>query len=146
MLKKEVFGVQLDEFYNKMITIFETYIFEIFGAEMKKVKFECKFENRGFFRLEYMYRPNNYRIIIENEYRTYDIDIVDEEDASNSLYRICKFKNSLAKEDIENGIQLLKETLEKNNFNMYFEEDGELYKKNALGVQKVKDIRELLNG
>ena len=125
MLKKEVFGVQLDEFYNKMITIFE---------------------NRGFFRLEYMYRPNNYRIIIENEYRTYDIDIVDEEDASNSLYRICKFKNSLAKEDIENAIQLLKETLEKNNFNMYFEEDGELYKKNALGVQKVKDIRELLNG
>ena len=83
---------------------------------------------------------------IRDRYRTYDIDIVDEEDASNSLYRICKFKNSLAKEDIENAIQLLKETLEKNNFNMYFEEDGELYKKNALGVQKVKDIRELLNG
>lgn len=100
--------MQLDDFYNEMITVFE-----VFGAEMKKVKFECKFENRGFFRLEYMYCPNNYRIIIENEYRTYDIDIVDAENASNSLYRICKFKNSLAKADIESAVRLLKETLEK---------------------------------
>ena len=137
--------MQLDDFYNEMITVFETCIFEVFGAEMKKVKFECKFENRGFFRLEYMYCPNNYRIIIENEYRTYDIDIVDAENASNSLYRICKFKNSLAKADIESAVRLLKETLEK-NFNMYFEKEGELYRKNALGIQRVKDIRELLKG
>lgn len=138
--------MQLDDFYNEMITVFETCIFEVFGVEMKKVKFECKFENRGFFRLEYMYCPNNYRIIIENEYRTYDIDIVDAENASNSLYRICKFKNSLAKADIESAVRLLKETLEKNNFNMYFEKEGELYRKNALGIQRVKDIRELLKG
>lgn len=138
--------MQLDDFYNEMITVFETCIFEVFGAEIKKVKFECEFENRGFFRLEYMYCPNNYRIIIENEYRTYDIDIVDAENASNSLYRICKFKNSLAKADIESAVRLLKETLEKNNFNMYFEKEGELYRKNALGIQRVKDIRELLKG
>jgi len=138
--------MQLDDFYNEMITVFETCIFEVFGAEMKKVKFECEFENRGFFRLEYMYCPNNYRIIIENEYRTYDIDIVDAENASNSLYRMCKFKNSLAKDDIENAVRLLKETLEKNNFNMYFEKEGELYRKNSLGIQRVKDIRELLKG
>ena len=138
--------MQLDDFYNEMITVFETCIFEVFGAEMKKVKFECKFENRGFFRLEYMYCPNNYRIIIENEYRTYDIDIVDAENASNSLYRICKFKNSLAKADIESAVRLLKETLEKNNINMYFEKEGELYRKNSLGIQRVKDIRELLKG
>lgn len=138
--------MQLDDFYNEMITVFETCIFEVFGAEMKKVKFECKFENRGFFRLEYMYCPNNYRIIIENEYRTYDIDIVDAENASNSLYRICKFKNSLAKADIESAVRLLKETLEKNNFNMYFEKEGGLYRKNSLGIQRVKDIRELLKG
>lgn len=138
--------MQLDDFYNEMITVFETCIFEVFGAEMKKVKFECKFENRGFFRLEYMYCPNNYRIIIENEYRTYDIDIVDAENASNSLYRICKFKNSLAKADIESAVRLLKETLEKNNSNMYFEKEGELYRKNSLGIQRVKDIRELLKG
>lgn len=138
--------MQLDDFYNEMITVFETCIFEIFGAEMKKVKFEYKFENRGFFRLEYMYCPNNYRIIIENEYRTYDIDIVNAENASNSLYRIGKFKNSLAKADIESAVRLLKETLEKNNFNMYFEKEGELYRKNSLGIQRVKDIRELLKG
>ena len=80
-----------------------------------------------------MYCPNNYRIIIENEYRTYDIDIVDAENASNSLYRICKFKNSLAKADIESAVRLLKETLEK-NFNMHFEKEGELYRKNSLGI------------
>ena len=31
--------MQLDDFYNEMITLFETCIFEVLGAEMEKVKF-----------------------------------------------------------------------------------------------------------
>lgn len=57
-----------------------------------------------------------------------------------------KKKGFYNKADIESAVRLLKETLEKNNFNMYFEKEGELYRKNALGIQRVKDIRELLKG
>ena len=44
--------------------------------------------------------PRNYRIVIENEIRTFDITIFDVEQASNSLSRICKFKNQLGTEYI----------------------------------------------
>lgn len=44
--------------------------------------------------------PRNYRIVIENEIRTFDITIFDVEQASNSLSRIYKFKNQLGTEYI----------------------------------------------
>ena len=83
--------------------------------------------------------------MVENEIRTFDITIFDVEQASNSLYRICKFKNQLNTECIEEAINLLKCVLSKNEFNMYFHNDGKLYKKNAEGIKRVKDIKELLN-
>ena len=63
--------------------------------------------------MEYKYFPNNYIIVIENELRTFDITILDEELASNSLYRINKFKNQLNTECIEDAIFLLKTVLQK---------------------------------
>ena len=74
-----------------------------------------------------------------------DISIFDDEQASNSLQRICKFKNHLSTECIEEAINLLKSVLLKNEFNFYFHKDGKLYKKNAEGIKRVKDIKELLN-
>ena len=92
-----------------------------------------------------MISPRNYRIVIEHEIRTFDITIFDVEQASNSLQRICKFKNHLSTECIEEAINLLKSVLLKNEFNFYFHKDGKLYKKNAEGIKRVKDIKELLN-
>ena len=83
--------------------------------------------------------------MVENEIRTFDITIFDVEQASNSLYRICKFNNQLNTECIEEAINLLKSVLSKNEFNLYFHKDGKLYKKNAEGIKRVKDMKELLN-
>lgn len=147
LLMKGGFGMQLDSsFYNKYIDMFDSCMDKIFGTDIKKTETICKFENRGFFRLEYNYYPNNYRIVIENEIRIFDITIFDAEQASNSLYRICKFKNQLNTECIEESINLLRSVLLKNEFTMYFHKDGKLYKKNAEGIKRVKDIKELLNG
>lgn len=146
LLMKGEFGMQLDSsFYNKYIDMFDSCMYKMFGTDIKKTETICKFENRGFFRLEYNYYPHNYRIVIENEIRTFDITIFDVEQASNSLYRICKFKNQLNTECIEESINLLKSVLLKNEFTMYFHKDGKLYKKNADGIKRVKDIKELLN-
>ena len=145
-LMKEVFGMQLDNnFYNGIIDMFLACMDRTFGLDVKKIKTICKFENRGYFRLEYKYFPNNYIIVIENELRTFDITILDEELASNSLYRINKFKNQLNTECIEDAIFLLKTVLQKNDFNMYFHKDGRLYKKNTEGIKRVKNVKELLN-
>ncbi len=84
--------------------------------------------------------------MIENDITLFDISIFDDEQASNSLQRICKFKNHLSTECIEEAINLLKAVLLKNEFNFYFYKDGKLYRKNAEGIKRVKDIRELLNG
>ena len=53
--------------------------------------------------------------------------------------------NLPVKESIEEAINLLKSVLSKNEFNLYFHKDGKLYKKNAEGIKRVKDIKELLN-
>ena len=100
--------MQLDSsFYNKYIEMFDSCMYKRFGTDIKKTETICKFENRGFFRLEYNYYPHNYRIVVENEIRTFDITIFDVEQTSNSLYRICKFKNQLLAECIEGAISLL---------------------------------------
>ena len=146
LLMKGEFGMQLDSsFYNIYIYMFDSYMYKMFGTDIEKIETICKFENRGFFRLEYNYYPHNYRIVVENEIRTFDITIFDVEQASNSLYRICKFNNQLNTECIEEAINLLKSVLSKNEFNLYFHKDGKLYKKNAEGIKRVKDIKELLN-
>ncbi len=133
-------------FYNGIINMLEAIIYRIFGADIKKILTICNFEHMGSFILKYNYLPNNYKIEIENEIRTYDIIIYDTEQASNSLYRISKFKNQIDRECIEDSILLLKNVLEKNDFNMYFHKNGKLYRKNAEGIKRVKQIKELFNG
>lgn len=146
LLMKEVFGMRLDSvFYNGIINMFDACMDRTFGAEIKKIETICSFEHMGSFILKYNYLPNNYKIEIENEIRTFNIRIYDTEQASNSLYRISKFKNQLDRECIEDSILLLKNVLEKNDFNMYFHKNGKLYRKNAEGIKRVKDIRELQN-
>lgn len=100
---------------------------------------------RGYFKLSYRYLPHNYKIIIENEIRTFDIEIEDEQKASNSLYRIEKYNNSLDEKNIIDSLYLLKDVLERNDFNFYLYKDNKLYRKNDEGLQRIKDLKELLN-
>lgn len=144
---KEVFGMRLDSvFYNNIITIFDSSMDRIFGTDIKKTEAVCRFENRGYFRLEYEYFPNHYKIVVENELRTFDITILDDEQAFRSLYGITEFNNGLSKEGIENAISLLKTVLEKNDFAMYFHKDGKMYRRSSEGIKRIKHIEDILNG
>ena len=142
-----IYDMRLDSaFYNNMIGVFDLYMNKIFGTDIRKTETVCKFENRGFFRLGYEYFPNHYKIEVENEFRTFDITIFDDEQASNSLFRISKFNDQLGEENIKNSILLLKAVLLRNDFNMYFRKDGKLYRKNSEGIKRIKHIEELFNG
>lgn len=133
-------------FYNNIIAEFDSCMNKIFGTDIRKTETVCKFEHRGFFRLGYEYFPNHYKIEVENEFRTFDITIFDDEQAFCSLFGISKFNNQLGGENIKNSILLLKAVLLRNDFNMYFRKDGKLYRKNSEGIKRIKHIEELFNG
>lgn len=62
------------------------------------------------------------------------------------MYRIKKYERDLCEQNIIEALKILKNVLEQNNFNWYFHVDNKLYRKNADGIKRVKDIRELLKG
>lgn len=142
------FGMLLDkQFYEKYVSEFKNSIKKIFGEDMIKELSEKKvFENRGYFRLEFFYIPDKYKIVVENEIRTFDITIEDEDGESNSLYRIEHFENVLENNNVFLSIMLLKKVIERNDFNFYFHKDGKLYRRNRNGIKRIKDLRELQNG
>ncbi len=133
-------------YYEHFSSIFEENMRVIFKDNVIKISKEHDYKRRGFFRLSYKYLPYNYKIIIENEFRAFDIIIEDEEGASNVLYRIKHFDNSLDENNINKAIQILKKVLENNNFNFYFHIGDKTYRKNSDGIKRVKDLKELLNG
>ncbi len=133
-------------YYERYIGIFEKKIKSILADNIIGISVERNFSNRGFFKLTYKYVPCNYKIVIENEFRTFDIIIYDAEGASNVLNRIEHHNGSLGEDNITKSIILLKKVLEKNDFNFYFSIDNKIYRKNGKGVKRVKDIKELLNG
>lgn len=142
-----MFGMPLDKlYYEKFINIFDEKIKLIFADNMLNISREYNFSNRGFFKLSYRYIPYNYNIVIENELRTFDIKIYDVEGASNVLNRIEHYDGSLDENSITKSILLLKKVLEENNFNFYFYVDDKLYRKDAQGVKRIKDLKELFNG
>lgn len=133
-------------YYERYIGIFEEKIKSILADNIIGISVERNFSNRGFFKLTYKYVPCNYKIVIENEFRTFDIIIYDAEGASNILNRIEHHNSSLDEDNITKSIMLLKKVLEKNDFNFYFSIDNKIYRKNGKGVKRIKDIKELLNG
>lgn len=128
-----------------MINNFENEMKEIFSEKIKLFSKSCEF-SKGYFKLVFFYFPLNYKIIVENEIRTFTISIEDNEKASNSLYRIEKFDNTLSEKNIIYSAGVLKRVLDRNDMNLYFYVDKKLYRKNSKGVQRVKDLKELLNG
>lgn len=139
--------MQLDSsFYSQAVMDFK-YAFQnvFFDTVIFKDEF-LNFEHMGNFKLVYEYIPLNYSIIVENEMRTFAITVEDDEKATNSLYRIVKFDNQLEKKNMLHSLKVLKSVLTENNFNLYLKKDNKLYRKNAQGLKRVKDIRELING
>lgn len=140
--------MQLDEkFFDKMVNCFIECMMHEFGSEISLIEKECRYTQMGYFRLLFSHQPTHYKIIIENELRTFSIQIIDGENASTFLNRISSYNKQLGEENIENAITILKEVLDKNNFDLYYQKNEKIYKKSHDGkVIRINDMRELLNG
>ena len=70
---KEEYGMRLDdEFYMEAIDMFKDSFKKIFFNEMILEKEDYNF-SKGNFKLIYHYIPTNYKILVENEIRTFTI-------------------------------------------------------------------------
>ena len=128
--------------YNSYVNDFESSMERIFGSDVKKIKTECNFEARGFFRIEYIYYPQNYKLIIEYSFPVYDVTICDGEGAKNYLFNIIEYKPCLETKNIETAILYLHEVLERNDFDLFVCKGKNLYKKSENGLVKIKKLWE----
>lgn len=133
-------------YYESNMVTFREKVKEVFADDMVEISYNTAFKARGYFKMIYKYLPLHYDIIIENEIRTFTIQIEDDQGAKNSLYRIEKFDNVLSEQNILKSLNLLRRVLTQNNFNLYITVDDKIYRKNSDGMKRVKDIKEILNG
>lgn len=132
----------LDNTYYSMLV---KQIIEIFDEEMVLTKRMEHFEHMGCFQLLFKYCLQNYIIVFESERDAFNIQINDSDGASNSLYRIEKYSSHTEIVNVKNAIILLKNVLEKNEFNLYIYKKDKVYRKNSDGIKLIKDMGELRN-
>ena len=117
-----------------------------FGDDILELSHEIDYGFYGSFKIIFQYFPLKYQIEVNAESRTFGIMIRDAEGASNGLHLIKPVENVLNKKNIANSVAVLQEVLQKNNFNLYLSVNDKIYRKNADGMKRVKDIRDIRNG
>lgn len=58
--------------------------------------------------------------------------------------QIKKFDSTTTLENVEEAVEILKETLDRNDFAFYITRDEKLYKKQDKDYIRVKDLKELM--
>lgn len=101
----------------------------IFNNDIKHQESATNFDHMGYFRIKYFYIPLEYQIVFENDRNNFVIDILDNEGAKTSLYRIIKFVNVLTNENVKIAILLLKNVLDNGNITFYIYKNHKVYKK-----------------
>lgn len=125
---------------DKILDIFS----DIFGKDVFFAEKQVEIEHMGFFKIKYRYLPLEYDIVFENDRGMFSIEIYDNEGAHNLLCRIEKFDNETTIKNVKNAIQILKRTLQKNDFYLYITREGKWYKKRDQYYKRVKDLTELM--
>ncbi len=136
-----------EEYYTTRVSFIKQEMSRIFGDTIVLENEKLNFKQRGYFKIFYKYLREEYTIIIENEYRSLNFYINDKDGARTTLYNIQKYDSSIdSLQNISIMVNLLSNTLEKNNFTLYFSKDGKYYKKTPQGIFRVKNMIEELYG
>lgn len=126
--------------YAALVERVHTLFCDTFGTDISfKEKTEA-FEHMGYFCMKYSYLPLGYILSFENDRNTFDIEIYDEEEAKNSLYRIIKYNNELEIKNIEHAIRLLQRILEKGDFCFYLTRGNKIYRKKNQQYERIEDL------
>ena len=137
----------LTEYYDAVVDCFQHAFTGIFGDAVQEIGVKKEYEKNGSFRLLYRYIPQNYTLKVDCQRKLYDLFIIDDEGAENSLYRITKFDNDLTEEKIRAAVTLLKETVEREDLVLYIFRDDKVYRKTKDGtVRRVKNWMEEMFG
>lgn len=138
-----------DNYYIIRVAFIKQEMSRIFGETIVLENEKNNFKQRGYFQLNYKYLKNSceYTISIENEIRHLNFYIGDRDGAHTTLFNIQKYDSNIdSLQNISIMVSLLSNTLEENNFTLYFSKDGKYYKKTPQGVFRVKNMIEELYG
>ncbi|MCM1180093.1 MAG: hypothetical protein NC347_07545 [Clostridium sp.] len=133
-------------FYNQAIADFKNAFQEFFPNTVILKEEHHNFEFMGSFLLVYVYIPLGYRIFVENEGEHFTIILEDGDKAHANLYHIKKFEHQLCEENITGSLKVLKDVLLENAVDFYLWKGNKLYRKNAQGIKRIKDINGHLKG
>lgn len=135
-----------ESYYEKDVSSFREAFKRTFGDDILEISHEINPDYYASFKTIFRYFPLMYQIEVNAEFRSFGIMIRDEEGASNGLHLIKPFENVLNEKNIANSVTVLQEVLQQNNFNLYLSVNDKIYRKNADGMKRVKDIRDIRNG
>ena len=135
-----------EAYYEKDVFSFREAFKKTFGDDIIELSHEMNPDYYVSFKTVFRYLPLMYQIEVNAEFRTFGIMIRDAEGASNGLHLIKPVENVLNKKNIINSVAVLQDVLKQNNFNLYLSVNDKIYRKNADGIKRVKDIRDIRNG
>ena len=135
-----------NSFYEEHVSTLREAFKRTFGDDILELSHEIDYGFYGSFKIIFQYFPLKYQIEVNAESRTFGIMIRDAEGASNGLHLIKPVKDVLNEENIVNSVTVLQDVLKQNNFNLYLSVNDKIYRKNADGIKRVKDIRDIRNG
>lgn len=132
-----------NNFYGDIIVFVQEMFQNIFKDKVAFEKKQVNIEHMGCFEIRYKFLPCQYDLVFENDRNKFVIDIIDNEGAKATLYRIVNFKNELSTENIKEAILKLQKVLEQDDICFYVHRNQKLYRKTGGEYKRVKNLNEL---
>lgn len=131
---------------KEMLCRYKRIIGSIFGEAIQELSESSSVGPMGQFQIRFFYKPAKLYITLDADRGRFALDMKDEAEDWNTLYRIKKFDNRMTESCLGYALVILKQVLEENKFPLYKSENNKLYKKQNGVYRRVKDIYAELEG
>lgn len=129
-----------EQYYSERVQQLKQVISSVFEDSITLATEKFSFSARGYFELVYYHQERDYSIIIKNEFRTYDVEILDKEGGKASLRQIEPLSTSLDNEQaMRINFQKLYHLIGQQGLRFYIFEENRTYRKDKEGLVEVED-------
>lgn len=106
--------MQLDNSYllgSDGILFINTTMKECFGNSIKLIEEDCDLKHHGWFTIKYEYLPQQYFILIEGEFNSFNVRLTNKNGGFIALKQLIDYNGNLLKNDILYTVHKMKEKL-----------------------------------
>lgn len=138
LLKKEIYGMQLDEKYSLLSSMVVEIFKGIFDKEIALIEKKIAAQHMGYFKIVFKYIPLNYNFVFESDRDLFNILIYDNEEARSTLDG--KYDNETIEKNIKDAVLELKNKIDNNDLSFCVVRGHKLYRKQGDEYIKIKDF------